>query len=185
MADSIVTTLLENIQVNLEDATNFPAIAHATTGSIKDTEIMDDFALVGRTNVAAIIVPGPPEDERCGVQITRWWQPVDIYLQDRVNVTPTRGRTLLGTAGRPGLDTVAKDVRQALDRPSPFDGRKPSASYTTQTGVHNAAYRGKEYLGDEDKMSYLGEDMREEEAIATQVVVVHMAYFCVDTRRSA
>jgi hypothetical protein len=178
VADSLETTLLENVQVNLEDTTTYSDLA-----AIKDTEIMDEFFLLSRTNVAATIVPGPPEDEQTGVQITRWWQPVKIHLQDRANQTPTRGRTLLGTSGRPGLDTVASFVRRALDRPSPFDGRKPSASYTTQTGVHNVRYMGKEYLGDEDKIASLGEDQTPEDAVATQVLVVTMAYYCVDSRR--
>lgn len=191
MADSEVVTLLENIKVNCRDSTNFTALIVSSVPRVKEAIVADTFSLSPRNTPFVVIVPGEPEDERELVQTVIWWQPVRIYIAQRRNPDPTRERKLLGGSNLDGLDSLAKDLRQALDRPSPYNGRKPSGvpptiagTYTTQTTVDAVEYRGQTYLGDEDVLALLGPE-GPEKGLPVVVIRLDMRYRMVDTRRSA
>jgi hypothetical protein len=168
LADGIVTTLLENIKINLQDTTNYNAIA----GVLKAVEIRGEFALLEKQATYAVIVPGDPEHLYDTVTFTCFWQPVTVYVVMRRLKNKTGDRTLLGTATVNGLDTMVKDARQALNRSSPYYNDKPSSSYTEQTGISEVRFDGVEYMGEED-----AEGKR-----PANVAALTLAYLCADTR---
>jgi hypothetical protein len=167
MADGIVTTLLENIVVNLNDATTYTALAQ-----IKGVLVAPEMVLLADASPWVVVVPGSPTDEEVGVTINTWWQPVTCYIGIRRATSHDGDWGLLGSSGQNGLDTLAKDVRQALNRTSPYSDNKPSASYGTQVGVHDTRYAGLEYLGIQE----------EEHGQESQVAALTIEYFCVDER---
>jgi hypothetical protein len=57
VTDSAVTTLLENIKVNLQDAVNFTTCADL----LRAVDIMAEFSILGRRTPFAVIVPGSVE----------------------------------------------------------------------------------------------------------------------------
>jgi hypothetical protein len=171
MAAGIVTTLLKNIKANLNDSTNYATVA----ANLKNVFISDDLLILPKQTPYADIVPGTPdEDENQPVTCTLFWQPVFVYVVIRRDKTMTGEAQIVGVGSRDGLDTVAKDVRQALNRPSPYNDAQPSgASYTTQTGVFNVRYEGTEYLGEEEDADLTG----------VRVAKVNLSYRCADTRK--
>lgn len=168
MADSLEIILAKNIKVNLRDSTNYSAVA----GNIKDVIIRNEFELLkGKTSVHAIIVIEEPEDEWDGISGSMFWLPVSIHIVYRRSKTPDGEARAIGVSGVDGLPARAKDVRQALNRESPYNDRKPSGSYTAQTGVLRAVYAGTEYRTEKDPG-----------AKDVDVAKVTMRYMCVDTR---
>jgi hypothetical protein len=170
MPDGLVTTLLENIKNNLEDTTNYSSIA-TPLGVVFPS---GEFVLHPKASPYAVIVPGTPEPLDPGATVALWWQPVDVFLVMRRLKTKKGERSLLGTSSVNGLETLAKDTRQALSRESPYNNRVPSgyAGYTTQTGVLHVRFDGQEYMG----------EVEEEDAPPASTVVLHLAYLCAETR---
>jgi len=168
MADGIVTTLLENIQINLQDSTNYSDIASA----LKAVEIRGEFTLLEKQDTYAVIVPGEPDKLYDTYSFTSFWQPVTVYIVMRRLKSKTGDRTLLGTASVDGLDTIVKNARQALNRSSPYYNDKPSSSYTEQTGVSEVRF---------DEVTYMGEE-ESENLQPANVAALKLSYLCVDTR---
>lgn len=168
MADGIVTTLLENIQINLQDTDNYSAIANA----LKAVEIRGEFALLEKQATYAVIVPGEPDPLYDTVTFSCFWQPVTVYLVLRRLKNKTGDRTLLGTDSVNGLDTMVKDARQALNRSSPYYNGKPSSSYTEQAGIAETRFDGVDYMGEED-----AEGKR-----PANVAALTISFLCADTR---
>jgi hypothetical protein len=179
MADDIATVLAKNLVVNLQDVANFTSLM------LSEALYMDDFFLAPRNDIYAVVVLGASEEGEALISSELYWLPVTIYLVDYSSRDITRGRTLVGEGSTAGLQTVATVVRQSLVRPSPYSGRKPSGTpttgaYTTQTGVLTVKFDGLEYLGDEDRMSYVGPDDDPADALAAQVAALRLRYMIVD-----
>jgi len=169
MADGIVTTLLENIKETLGDTTNYAAIADA----LEKVFVSGEFKLHPKASPYAVIVPGSPDPLDSGATVAMWWQPVNVHIVMRRLKTPKGERTLLGTDGTNGLETLAKDARQALCRHSPYNAQLPTGSgYATQTGVLIGRYDGQSYLGEEE-----GEEQK-----PSDVVVLHTVFLCAENR---
>jgi len=167
MADSLVTTLLENIRLNLRDSTTYTAL-----GYLKTVDVVSEFVLYAKNSPYAVIVAENPVDQQTLTGVLVWWQPVTVYIVNRRQKTPDGDRAMLGDASLPGLDTLAKDARQALCRPSPYNP-VPTVSYTTLTGVLNTRYGGMEYRGVEEGVK---------DEAAAPVVAIHIDYLCVEAR---
>jgi hypothetical protein len=168
MADGLVTTLLENIETNLGDTTNYSAIA-TPLGVVWAS---GEFVLHPKASPYAVIVPGAPEPVESGPTVAMFWQPVDLFIVMRRLKTKKGERSLLGTSTVNGLETLAKDARQSLCRVSPYNHNVPSGSYTTQTGVLNVRFDGQEYMG----------NVEEEDMPQAYVIVLHLAYLCAENR---
>lgn len=171
MADSLTTTLVENVVLNLTDTDNYSAIA----SKLQAVFASQEFALHSKAAIYAVVIPDNPQDVVQMVSGITWWQPIDVFLCSRRGKTWDKERTLLGTSGTNGLDTLAKDARQALNRPSPFNDRKPThptGTYATQTGVHDVRFDDVEYLVEQS----------EDDMGATFVARLRVLYYCVDSR---
>lgn len=169
MTDALETTLCKNIKVNLGDTTNYTTVA----GNIKNILITDEFRILNKQSVYTQIVLDEPEEEQTGISSIIWWQPVGIHIAYRRGMTPNGEQRAIGKSGVAGLATRAKDVRQALNRESPYNDMIPTGgpTYTTQTGVLRAVYAGTEYRTEEEPGH-----------TPVDVAKVTMRYLCVDTR---
>lgn len=170
MADSTITTLLENIQTNLKDSTNYATVA----GALAFVEISDQWFPLPKGTPYAVIVPGAPGDAEQLIATRVWSQPVSIYVAIRSMMTPEGDRALLGTDQKSGLDTIALEVRKALARPSPYYDRKPDSTYTEQEGV---------LFGECTEMEYMGFETDDEtETSGIQVVRVEVTYLVSEAK---
>ena len=171
MADSTLTTLLENIRVNLNDTTNYKTLADA----LMFVEICDEWFPLPKPSPYAVIVPGSAGDAEQLIATRVWRQPVNVYIAMRQLQTPEGERSLLGTSAKEGLDTLGRETRSALARPSPYNNRKPTgALYVTQAGVLHAESTETEYMGMETD--------DETEASGVQVIRVEITYLISEAK---
>lgn len=170
MADSLKTILLRNVEINLRDSTTYTDLA-----ALKGWYVSDEFRPISYPTPYVSIVPGARGETISGIaaEVEEWT--VSVYVVERTAPSETGERALLGVASvRSGLDTLARFVRSSLIRPSPYNDRKPTASYTTQAGVLHAEHGGTEYLG------YMTDDETEESGV--QVMKVDVNYILVDNK---
>lgn len=143
MADSALTTLLENIEVNLRDTTNFPDLA-PLTHTASTTHVAPIFLPLHQATPYVVIIPGAAEIDQ--TEGRRDLQRVELHIVHGVISSPNHYYSVVGTASTAGILTLAEDIEAALVRPKPY-GHAPynTGSYTAQTNVHSgrALSRGK------------------------------------------
>lgn len=134
MADSVFTTLLENIQVDLA------AVSGLTNNTANTTRYVSAVftPLHGEVVPYAVITPGPCGKEGADNRVDL--QQVLIHVVHGIYSDPADYYTVLGTSSAAGLMTLMEAVEAALARSRPYnDGDHVTGSgYTTlptvQTG---------------------------------------------------
>lgn len=175
MADSQKTILLRNVEVNLKDKTNYSDLS-----ALNGWTVSDEWAPQNLSTPYVVIVPGATGDRVSGIAVETCEFTVSVYIAERAAASVNGKRALLGVVSvKSGLDSLARFVRTALIRPSPYSDRKPgtpyAGSYTTQAGVLHAEHGGTEYLG------YMEDEEAGEES-GIQVIKVDVLYLLVDAK---
>jgi hypothetical protein len=139
MADSDLTTLLENIEATFTDATNFATLAGILKNSSKNKAIAPIFRPIHAPVPYCVVTPGGSEKFHTE---GRWdIQEINVHIVHAVLSSAQHYYSVLGTASTEGILTVAEEVEKALVRPNPY-GHSPYLTaggiYTTQTSVKNA-----------------------------------------------
>ena len=183
ITDDLLTTLLENVKVNVQDAANFATL----TDFKRAVSIMPEFCLDCKATPNAVIVPGEPEDEKATVSTHTWWQPITVYITHREKNDPQREKRVVGLANTRGLNALAWEVRKALTRESPYNNGKPTATptvgtYTAQTGVLRAVWERNQMMPNQEKTTYQDHEGNPISSGPFDVCAVQMKYLCVEAR---
>ncbi len=136
MADSILTTLLENIEVNLRDTTNFSDLA-ALSHTSATVHVAPVFLPLMLAPPYVVVVPGDAEIDQ--TESRRDLQQIEFHVVHGILSSDTQYFTTLGTASTAGILTLMEDIEAALVRPKPY-GHAPynTGSYTALNTVHSA-----------------------------------------------
>lgn len=137
MADSALTTLLENIEATLTDATNWATLAGILTNSSKNKAVAPTFRPIYAAPPYVIITPGSQEK----FQTEGRWdvQEVNLHIVHAVLSSPEQYYSVLGTATVEGILTIAEELEKAMVRPHPYSVSPYNSSpYTNLTAVKSA-----------------------------------------------
>ena len=136
--DSALTTLLEQISINLRDTTNFAGLAGLKNNtSYGSRYVMAAFGPLKRRDHPtpyAVVTPGPCDKGGAEGRVDR--QQVLVHLVHGIFHDPEHYYTTLGTGSVDGILTLAEEIEKALARPRPYGHSPYTASpYTAITNV--------------------------------------------------
>lgn len=138
--DSVLTTLLENLSINLRDTTNFAGLAGLKNNASYGTRYVQAAfgpltgKQMGHPTPYAVIVPGSCAKRGAEGRVDE--QQVQIHVVHGIFHDPHHYYTTLGTATLDGVLTLCEEIEKALARPRPY-GHSPynTSPYTAQTNV--------------------------------------------------
>lgn len=136
--DSVLTTLLEQISVNLRDTTNFAGLSglknNASYGTRYVQVAFGPPKNMGHPTPYAVITPGACQKR--GAEGRQDQQQVLVHVVHGIFHDPHHYYTTLGTSSVDGILTLCEEIEKALVRPRPY-AHSPynTTPYTAITNV--------------------------------------------------
>lgn len=133
--DSVLTTLLEQISVNLRDETNFAGLTQLKNNASYGTRyIAPVFVPLDHPTPYALICPGPCGKSGPEGRVDR--QQVFVHVVHAVYQDAQDYYATVGDADTDGLLTLSEEVEAALVRPAPYRHAPYNTSpYTAITNI--------------------------------------------------